>query len=282
MDLTTTRDAGRLASYGIIIPLSMASVLVAVTIACAILVLVIFTKRLHTVTHLLICNASIASIFYCIVQCINYVFLALIPEETNDSPCRWRGFLAQAVSRFLISILTFRYQWATSFRTHIILILVQWIIVSLVPLPALLTDDIFYRPRSLCWVPKKYTLHITYTVVAYYLIPAILIFIIYISIYFRVKRRRNSVFVTTRRRRSNRDLEVLYNIMILFAIYTLGAIPTILYLLTGIEFLYAMGIISVSLTVAAEKIVTLMLDRDIRNLIKFYFHRSMTQIRPIS
>jgi hypothetical protein len=68
----------------------------------------------------------------------------------------------------------------------------------------------------------------------------------------------------------------------LLAIYTLGAIPTILYLLTGIEFLYAMGIISVSLTVAAEKIVTLMLDRDIRNLIKFYFHRSMTQIRPIS
>ncbi|CAF1003377.1 unnamed protein product [Adineta steineri] len=293
--ITTTTVRQKFANYDVVIPLSMAGVLIAVIIACVILILVIFTKRLHTVTHLLICNSSISSIFYCIIQCVNYIFLVLIPAETNDSTCRWRGFfgymavaavvysyLAQAISRFFISILSTKYRWAMSFKAHISLILIQWFIVLLIPLPALVTKDIYYRPFSLCWVPKKYTLHITYTVVAYYLIPAALIFIIYIYIYFRIKRRRNSIFTIRPTARTHRDLEVLYNIMILFAIYTFGAIPTILYLSTGIQFLYDMGIISVSFTVAIEKIATLILDRDMRNMIKFYLHRSMTQIRPIS
>ncbi|CAF2623354.1 unnamed protein product [Rotaria sp. Silwood2] len=70
--------------------------------------------------------------------------------------------------------------------------------------------------------------------------------------------------------------------MILFVIYTLGAIPTIRYILTNIRFLCGMGIVTVSFTVAIEKIATLMLDRDIRNIIKLYFRRSVIQIRPIS
>ncbi|CAF1086163.1 unnamed protein product [Rotaria sp. Silwood1] len=284
-----------LKSYQIIIPVSLVAVLVAFIVACLILTLVIYIKRLHTVTHLLICNTSISSIFYCIVQCVNYVFLLFIRWEINDTSCRWRGFfgymavaaviysyLIQATSRFFFSILSTKYPWITSFKTHIILIFIQWIIVVLIPLPALLTDDIHYRPFTLCWVPKKYTLHVIYTVLAYYLIPAILIFAIYIYIYICMKHPRYRVFIVTARRRSNRDLEVLCNIMILFAIYTLGAIPTILYLLTNIRFLYGMGIVTVSFTVAIEKIVTLILDRDIRNIIKLYLRRSMVQIRPIS
>lgn len=291
---TTTEQTEKFANYHIIIPLSMTGVLIAVIIASIILILVITTKRLHTVTHLLICNSSISSIFFCIVQCVNYIFLVFVPSETDDLPCRWRGYfgymavaavvysyLAQAISRFFVSILSRKYHWATSFKTHIILILIQWIIVSLIPSPSLLTEDIYYRPYALCWVPKEYTLHVIYTVVAYYLIPAILMFVIYIYIYFHVKHRRHSVFVITTRRRSNRDLEVLCNIMILFAIYTFGAIPTILYLLTNIHLLYEIGIISVSFTVGIEKIFTLILDRDLRNMIKIYFRRSMAQIRPI-
>ena len=295
MTFNGTEELKPLANYRVIIPLSMISALIAVGVACIILALVIFTRRLHSVTHLLICNSSLASIFYCIVQCVNYSFLSLIPWQTTNLSCRWRGFfgymsvaavvysyLAQAVSRFLLSILSTRHRWATSIRTHIILILVQWLIVSFIPTPAIVTEDIYHRPFALCWVPREHTLHIVYTVVAYYLTPAILIFAIYISIYCRVKRRRNSFFITRSRRRSNRDLEVLYNIMILFAIYTVGAIPTILFLLTDIPFLYDLGIISVSLTVAVEKIATVLLDRDMRNLIRLYFRRSMTQISPIS
>ena len=89
-------------------------------------------------------------------------------------------------------------------------------------------------------------------------------------------------FITRSRRRCHRDLEVLYNIMILFAMYTIGAIPTILYILTGLRYVYEIGIVCVSFTVAVEKIAALLLDRDMRNLIRLYFRRSMTQIRPIA
>lgn len=283
------------ANYRLVIPLSTSAALIAVSLACLILSIVIFTKRMHTVTHLLICNASISSIFFSVVQCINYIYLALLPWKTDDISCRWRAFfgymavaavvysyLAQAVSRFLLSILSRKYRSATSFKTHVMLIILQWFIVAIVPIPALLTDDIYYRPNALCWVPKESRLHVAYTVFAYYLIPALLIFAIYISIYCRVKRRRSNGFIRQIRRGWNRDLEVLYNIMILFATYTLGAIPTILYILIGMSYMYEIGIISMSFTVAVEKLATLLLDRDMRRFILIYFRRSMTQVRPIA
>jgi hypothetical protein len=294
MNSTKVSNLFRAANYHVIIPLSLICILITIIIAFIILGLVIFIKRLHTVTNLLVCNGSIASIFYCIVQCINYIFLAFIPWETSDFSCRWRGFfgymtvaaivysyLTQAISRFFVSIVCIKYPWAISIKAHIILIFIQWIIVICLPLPALLTEDIYYRPFSLCWVPEEYTLHSAYTIIAYYVIPAIFIFAIYIYIYIRVKRRKNRVFVTTKRYRSNPDLELLYNIMILFTIYIFGALPTIVYMITKIEVFYTIGIISVSLCVAIEKFVTLIVDRDFRNIIKNYICRSITQVEPI-
>jgi len=293
MNSTAVYIPFRAANYRVIIPLSLTCILIAIIIDCIILALVIFIKRLHTVTHLLVCNTSIASIFYCIVQCNNYIFLAFIPWETSDFSCRWRGFfgymtvvaivysyLNQAISRFFVSVLSIKYRWATSMKAHKILIFIQWIIVIFLPLPALLTEDIYYRPFSLCWVPREYTLHLAYTIIAYYLIPAGFIFAIYIYIYLRVKRRRNRVFTTTEGFRSNRDLELLYNIIILFSIYLFGALPSILYIITRVEVLYGIGIISVSLAVAIENCVTLIVHRDFRNIIKNYICRSMTQVRP--
>ena len=295
--MNSTESAGdiRRAHYRVVIPLSMAGALIGVSIACMILTIIIFTKRMHTVTHLLICNSSISSIFFCIVQCVNYIFLSLLPWKTDDLSCRWRAYfgymsvvavvysyLAQAVSRFLLAMLSVKYRWASAMKTHVTLIIVQWLLVALIPTPALLTKDIYYRPYALCWVPKEFRLHLAYSVIAYYLLPALFIFAIYISIYCRVKRRRRSVFISRNRRGWNRDLEVLYNIMILFATYTLGAIPTILYILTGMRYLYEIGIVSVSFTVAVEKLATLLLDRDMRNFLRMYCRRSMTQVRPIT
>lgn len=289
----STHKPFRIANYHVFIPSSLACIVIAAIISCIILVLVIYVRRLHTVTYLLVCNGAIASIFYCIVHSINYIFLVFIPWETSDFSCRWRGFfgymavaaivysfLAQAVSRFFISVLSTKYQWASSLKSHIILIFIQWIIVIALPLPAVLTEDIYYHPFSLCWVPGEYPLHLAYTIIAYYLIPAGFIFTIYIYIYLRVKRRKNRVFTITRACTSNRDLEVFYNIVILFVIYIFGAVPSIFYIITRVEALYTIGIISVSFTVAVEKCVTLIIDRGFRNIIKNYINRSMSQVEP--
>lgn len=278
--------------YHIIIPVSFICMIITVIFASLILVLISCIQRLHTVTYLLVANGAIASIFYCIVQSVNYSFLAFLPWKTSDMSCRWRGYfsymtvvaivysyLSQAISRFLMVILSSKYRWVTTFRTHRILLLINWILVICLPLPALLTDDIYFRSASLCWVPKEYTLHLAYIIIVDYLIPTCLLIGIYLYIYCRVKRRRQSqVFISMR---ANRDLDVLYNIMILFSIYIFGALPLIIYNIVRVDVFYAIGLISISFGVAVKNFVALLIDHELRTMMKNYIQRSINRIVPL-
>lgn len=281
-----------LTNYPIVAPLSMTFAIIAIGLSLCILILAFFSKPLHTVTHLLMSNTCIASIVYCAVQCNNYIYLLFIKWDQNDQSCRWRGYFAymsivavvysyllQAISRFFIIILSMRFRWLTTIRTHLYLIVIGWLIVFIIPLPALVTTDIYFRQGFLCWVPKRSILHGAYTVLAYYLIPVLLIVAIYVFIYMRI---RNHVGLQHVRRRQKRDLEVFRNIMILLSIYTIGAIPVILFMLTGVEFLFSVGMVSVTLTVTMEKLVSLFLDREIRTVLKKCFCPGGLRIKPLA
>lgn len=295
MNSSITSTVSSLTNYDIVAPISMIFAMIAVVISLLTLILVSLSKQLHTVTHLLTCNTCIASILYCIVQCNNYIYLLFIIWDTNDQSCRWRGYfeymsivavvysyLLQAISRFFIIVLSTKYRWLTTIKTHLYLIVLGWIVVIVVPLPALITPNISFRNGFLCWVPRSAMLHVAYTIIVYYLIPIILIIAIYIFIYVRIRYSVTNTAVQGGRRRQNRDLEVLRNIMILFGIYILGPVPVIFYMLTGVEFFYSMGIVSVSLTVTIEKFVSLFLDREIRNTLKKYFCCYTTRVAPMA
>jgi len=215
---------------------------------------------------------------YCIIQTTNYIFLIFLRWETSDMSCRWRGYFAylsicavtysyliQAVSRLFIVLFSNKYRRLITFKTHYILILLQWLTVIIIPLPAIVTKDIQYRSTLLCWVPFKYLIHVTYTFLAYYIIPAVSICVIYIVIYYRVKQVANRAVTFVRTMNSEkRDLELLRNILIFLGLYLLGGLPSLLFLITTNKSIYLMSIVSISLTIAIEKICTLILDRDIR------------------
>ncbi|UJR17970.1 hypothetical protein I4U23_004869 [Adineta vaga] len=282
-------------NYDIVAPISIFFALIAITISFFILILFCLTKQLHTVSHLLRCNTCVSSILYCIVQCNNYIYLFTIKWNTSNESCRWRGYfgyvaivavvysyLLQSISRSFFTFFYMKYRWITTFKIHFCLIIMGWILVFIVPLPAILTKDIYFRPGFLCWVPRQSLLHAVYTVMMYYLIPIVLIIMIYILIYVRIHSyATNPAIAQDQRRRKTRDLEVLRNILILFSIYILGAIPLLFYMLTSVEFFYSIGIISVSFTVMIEKFVSLLIDRDIRNATKRYFGYRRMQIVPI-
>ena len=253
--------------------------LIAILISTLILILVWRTKpRLHTVRHLLMCNTSVTSILYCIVQSLNYVFLIFIRSETSDVGCRIRGYLSylsicvviysyliQSISRLFISVYSSSHKWLTTFQAHYLLICINWLIAILLPLPALVTTDIHYRSTSMCFVPLKSFIHVVYTYVAYYTIPALSICIIYIYIYHRVKQASKRVETIIRSvNNGKRDLEVLRNILVFLIIYLSGGIPSILFLLTTNRGIFLTSIVTMSLAVGVEKAVTLLLDRDIR------------------
>ncbi|CAF0779749.1 unnamed protein product [Adineta ricciae] len=284
--------------YYIASSLSSVISLIAVFISIFVPILAYRTKpRLHTVRHLLICNTCVASILYCIVQTINYAFLIFLQSETSDVGCRWRGYFAylsiaavaysyliQAISRFFISILSGQYRWLTTFKTHYILILLQWVTIVVIPLPSILTNDIYYRPSSLCWVPLKKLIHVIYSYSAYYIVPTSSVCIIYIFIFYRVKKfsHRSCTFARPTNK-EKRDLELLRNIMALLFIYLLGGTPSILFVITASKPIYLLSLVTMSLSVAIEKISMIMLDRDIRQAVmKLLLSTKPTlQVKPI-
>nr|ACC43930.1 7 transmembrane receptor (rhodopsin family) B [Philodina roseola] len=294
---TTTVAPNRNKDYFMVCSFSGFFALTAVVISSMILILTWRSKpRLHTIRHLLICNTSIASIFYCTIQSMNYIFLIFLPWETSDVGCRWRGYLAyvticgmsfsylaQSISRLFISLLSNTHPWTTSYRTHYYLIFVQWLAAILAPLPAILTTDIIFRPGALCWVPLKHTLHVSYTYVVYYSIPALSICLIYLFIYYRVRQSTKNAIIQVRlQHNANRDLEVLRNVLILLTIYLAGGIPTLIFLISTNRVFYLIGIVTISLTVAVEKLVTIVLDRELRHVARDIFVRKNRQVAPIS
>ncbi|CAF2808556.1 unnamed protein product [Rotaria sp. Silwood2] len=292
---STEQQPDTIEDYYIVCSLSALFAVTAVAISITILIFVQRTKpRLHTVRHLLMCNTCIASILYCIVQINNYIFLIFLPSVTSDISCRWRGyfayftisaitysFLIQAISRLFIVIFSTKYKCLITFKTHHILIVIQWFTVIIVPLPALITKDIYYRPNKLCWVPMKNILHAFYGYIAYYTIPALSVFMFYIFIYYKVKQAKNKARPMLRLiHGEKRDLELLRNIVILLSIYFIGGIPTLLFLLSSNRTLYLMGIVTISLAVAVEKLCTILLDQELRQVIRKLLTRTQ-RIAPV-
>ena len=131
--------------YYVICSFSVAFAVTAVTISITILALTWKVKRrLHTVRHLLTCNTCVASIFYCCVQTIHYVFLIFLPNETSDIGCRCRGylsyiticgvaysFLIQGISRLFIFLFSIKYPRLTTLKTHYLMIVIQWLLAVL-------------------------------------------------------------------------------------------------------------------------------------------------------
>ncbi|CAF1242451.1 unnamed protein product [Adineta ricciae] len=284
--MNTTIHSTNLTSvnYKLIIPISMCCALISVIISSGILLLVYSTRRLHTTTHTLVCNTCLTSIFYSLVQNINYIYLIFISWDTSDLSCRFRAYfsymsiasviysyLLQALSRLFFSKYHTQHRWVLSFRTHYQMIFIQWLFVMSIPLSTLISKDVYYRPTFLCWVPVAKLLHVVYTITACYLIPTVLIIVVYCSIYYHVRYiERNSVH-QFRKIQQKRNLEMLRNILILISIYTCGGLSTLLYVITRIEIFYSMGIISLPVSVTIEKLVILILDREIRKHMKLYF-----------
>ncbi|CAF1543104.1 unnamed protein product [Adineta steineri] len=294
MNFSTSEISSNRTDYSIIAPISMIFSGTSIIITSFILIIVLLKKQLHTVTRLLICNTCLASLLYCIVQCINYIYLLLIKSDKSNQSCRWRGYFGymsivafiysyvlQVISRLFFIVFYTKYRWLITYRIHSYLIIFGWTIIFILPLPAILTNNIYFREGELCWVTKEYTLHSFYIIIADYLIPILLIIIMNIIIFIRIYLSRINTTIQYNRRRKERDFRLFYNIMISFSVYFLGGVPIMIYMFTDIEFFYSIGVISVTFAVTMEKLVLIYLDREIRNLLKDYFYQNNIKVTPI-
>jgi hypothetical protein len=282
MDSNTTVSAIFDIENYIVCSLSAGFGLIAVIMSITIIIIIRRSKpRLHTVRHLLICNTCIASSVYCIIQTINYIILIFLPWISSDISCRWRGYLSymsisavtysylvQAISRLFFSVFSTKHPWIVTFKVHYILILTHWLVIIIIPLPAIITKDIYFRPDVLCWVPMERVVHMMYTVFAYYVIPIFSIIIIYVYIYRQIKKIKKRTELIRNTTNEKRDLEVLRNIAILSCIYISGGIPTLIFLVSSINIFYLAGIVTITFAVMIEKLCAILLDRELRLVVK--------------
>ena len=268
-----------------------------VFIAGAFIMIIVFrTKpRLRTCRHLLMCNSSAALMFYSAIQNINYSFLIFLQSDTSDISCRCRGYLTymsivgvsysyfiQSISRLFFTSLSAKHAALITFRTHFILIGLNWFAAIVIPLSVVVTDDIRFTPGSLCWIRSESSIHSGVTVIADYIVPLGLVMIIYAHIYYQVKKRRRNVrsnMITTNNERL--ELELLRNIAVLVAIFLLSGTPTVIYILTAIELFFFSAIVIISFCAVVVQICTIALDRDFRQVVQEML-RTKTRVQPFT
>jgi hypothetical protein len=138
----------------------------------------------------------------------------------------------------------------------------------LMPLSSIITKDIIFRPLKMCFVPMKDKIHLFYLLTISYVIPLLTVIILYTIIYRHVIR--STANVRRASIRTKRDTELARNILILLIIFVFSGVPTVIYMIVSNTtelvpyILYLIPITATTIAVAIEKIVTIILNKDIR------------------
>lgn len=272
---------------------SSACSIICIIISLCIIILIGLTRiGLNNIHHLLICNTCLASIFYSLVTINNYIYLIYIDWERSDQSCRWRAYFSyigiagvlhsymiQAIARLIFFKYAFRFRWLITSKTHYILMLIQWFEVFLIVLPTVLTEDIKYIPKFLCWIPGERLLHIIYAFIAYYAIPILIIISIYIVIIYQIRKTKenlqNEMILLNNQKK---EMRLVRNILILLIIYLSGGVPTMIAIeIPTNKIPYLTGLATQTLSVTLANLFTILLDRELRILVKrkFFPNRSI-------
>ena len=277
---------------------SFLSIIISSVVCLIVLISTYVTPNLHTPTNLLICNTCLSSVCYAMISTVNSLIF-YIQLVSSDWSCRIRGYLTyvclnlviysytiQAISRLFWTVL-YRRRYLLTFKCHIYMITIQISLAFLLPFTGLVTNDIVYRPFKICGVSMKNRIHAFYLLSVIYIIPLLSVLILYKIIYRHVIRA--TVNLQQSAQRAKRDRELARNILILYSIFLFGGFPTIIYIIVSNQMNPAPGIflllaeIAPSISVDVERIVTVILNKDIRKVLKQRcLARFSTPVEPIA
>jgi hypothetical protein len=283
----STKIAPSLFSAVLIYSVYAISFLIVLSISIVIFHLTLTVEKLKTFSNLLICNTCLISLFYSLttfLQVFMVVFTPLHPTGKDSRLfCVVRAYLAvvsttllsssfllQALSRLFHSVFHTYRRYLLTWKFHYFLIVVQWAVGFLTPITILINHkDVIYQRSIFCTIELKHTLHLYYIYSTEYLIPALAIILIYITIVYRL----NYYSSPSKQRHSNpiREAKLLNNILIFIAIFILGGLPSVIYIclmapkrILSIHF-FMLTLVSIPLAVAIEKVSVLWLNIPFRN-----------------
>ena len=271
-----------LGSY-VSVGITCVSITVSTVICCMIITLTARVPSLRTPTNLLVANTCLCTLVFSGVSILD-TFTFYLSANSTDWSCRIEGYLTsvsltlvmysyvgQSISRLFWTVF-YKHRYLLTMRSHVYLSIGQICLSFLLPISILITKDIVFQPMRFCLVPLRYRLHVFYLLAVQYVIPVLTSIILYGIIYRFVSQSTSNSQRTSSK--GNRDTKLARNILILLTIFMFGGIPSVLYIILSgqrpstLGFFFFMAAAAPPVTVACEKLMTLVLNRDIRKVLQ--------------
>ena len=262
------------------------------------ILIVALHRHSRTINNLLTCNTCVAVVFYSIVVIISSSYGFRLDWTLTAPHCTLRAYLfnvaiaatchskaLHALSR-LFSAVFYKHQFLSTWRTHYLMMVGNWILCCLICLlPFFVEHGFVLEPESRsCVVSSKRTLLALYTSLTSCILPFNVIIMVYGMIFFHVHR-------STRRIRAlrtdpastqqslagknTREIKLMKQMLIQTSILLVGG-PLFLFLIvwhaieskSAPEFLYLLAFNAMTLAASIVTVVQLLMDDKLKQVAK--------------
>jgi hypothetical protein len=226
------------------------SLILAIILAGLFLFIITIDKTCHTVPMMLVANSCLAELIFASNSLGMAVFTLendLKKIEYQDSLCIFRGYmtytvcslqsysyLLQAIYRYVVVVYPTRLTFQSA-RFQILLICLTWICGIIYPIPIVFTDQIkYFADSQICQLPLRLSFLTIFNVSYVYMIPMTGIIFIYFHTVRYVKRMSKRVTPINTLSRAQRELKMIYRIVILVSILLVLGLPYTIFVFMGL------------------------------------------------
>jgi len=275
--------------------LSMVASVIALIFSFMTIITIIINKQCHTIINLLICNTSAIVIFYSICHFAIAVYGLREDWAINQPACVFRAYLIlvlatalcysysiQAVSRLLF-VVFYKHKRLLFWSTHLILIILSWILSILFPVPPLFFNGayIYEKESRICLLTSQKSTTAIYSIVTTFVIPFIIITIAYCKILYTIiqsTRRVQPAFsniLTNKALKINRKREIRLakNMIITLNCFICGGIPYLILIIWQLvttdhppDSFFLLSVISMSVFSSIMMFSVFYLNHQVRNI----------------
>ena len=215
--------------------------IVIILLGVLLLVIVAMDRTCRTVSVMLVCNSVVIGLFFALVMLSMSSFALrndLKQVVYEDALCTFRGYLdylaaalqnhsfvLHAIHRYMTVVHPSSRMWrSTLFQA--VLIVLQWLVLTLLFLPLLITGQINYNgDNQICQIPLRWSMPIIYVTLWIFVIPMSIIVFIYFRLLRYVKKIGKQSKPGNKLFHARRQLKMVRRIFILIDVLLLLGLP---------------------------------------------------------
>ncbi|CAF1074466.1 unnamed protein product [Adineta steineri] len=229
--------------------LNLICLVLVIILALIFLFLIIFNKTCHTVPMILVANSCSAELIFAgsiFSMAIFTLTNDLLRREYNDSFCIFRGYaiyvgcyaqnysyFLQAIYRYTTVVYPARLFWRSA-KFQLFLISLMWMSAVISVLPHIFYKKFLYLiDDQMCEMPSELSFVPIYNVTWFFIIPVNSIIFIYFKLVRYVKEMNKHVMLVNTLIRAERELKMVYRIVILVTFLAILGIPYATFTIMG-------------------------------------------------